>query len=67
MAAGIGGTGWSYGQPIVTTISHERPHEGVAAEHSCRPAHPPSCATELSPPSVDGESLRRAATGCGPG
>ena len=34
MAAGIGGTGWSYGQSaIVTTISHERPHEGVATEH----------------------------------
>src|SRR3954471_15157991 len=34
MAAGIGGTGWSYGQSaIVTTIGHERPHAGVAVEH----------------------------------
>jgi len=33
-AAGISGTGWSYGQSaIVTTIGHGRPHEGVAVEH----------------------------------
>jgi 2-octaprenyl-6-methoxyphenol hydroxylase len=33
-AAGIAGSGWSYGQSaIVTTIAHERPHDGVAVEH----------------------------------
>src|SRR5262245_11601129 len=33
-AAHISGNGWSYGQSaIVTTIAHERAHDGVAAEH----------------------------------
>lgn len=33
-AAGIRMVGWSYGQSgIVTTIAHERPHEGRADEH----------------------------------
>jgi 2-octaprenyl-6-methoxyphenol hydroxylase len=33
-AAGIAGAGWSYGQSaIVTTIAHDRPHDGVAVEH----------------------------------
>ncbi|MEZ5773534.1 MAG: FAD-dependent monooxygenase [Hyphomicrobiaceae bacterium] len=33
-AAGIKTVGWSYGQSgIVTTVRHERPHEGVAVQH----------------------------------
>jgi 2-octaprenyl-6-methoxyphenol hydroxylase len=33
-AAGIGVTGWDYGQTaIVCTVTHEQPHEGTAYEH----------------------------------
>jgi len=41
---GIGLVSWSYPQwGIVATVAHERPHEGVAYEHSCRRDRSPSC------------------------
>ncbi len=58
--AGIKTVTWQYGQSgIVTTVEHERPHEGVAEEHFL-PAGPlPSCRSRATDPLWSGPNARR--------
>ena len=51
--------GWNYGQSaIVTTVGHERDHQGRAESTSCLPVRSPSCRSKDAAPRSCGPSER---------